>query len=518
MGLFLIINLGVVMKRPNIILIMTDTQATNMVGCYSGKELNTNNIDKLAEHGVRFNSAYTCSPVCTPARAGLFTGIYSNQSGPWTNNIAPGKNISTMGHYFKDAGYDTCYIGKWHLDGHDYYGTGLCPPEWHEDYWYDGANYLAELDDRQIALWRNGLNTIEDLEDNKIDETFTWAHRISNRAIDYLGTKKPDEKEPFLMVLSYDEPHHPFTCPPEYLKKYQNYYYDLGEKAFDDLTNKPEHHRLWSAAMPAPITEDGHYYHPLYFACNDFVDDEIGRVIRHLDQSEIENTWIVYTSDHGEMMGAHKLISKGAAMYDDITNIPLIIRPPKERTSELTAQIDTPVSHIDILPTLMKLADIEQPDMLPGGDLLSVDVPDNGQRNVMVEFNRYEVEHDSFGGFIPVRCWISSQYKLVINLFTSDELYDRVNDMNEMHNLIDSPELVDIRDQMHDDLMDYMDLIRDPFRTYQWSMRTWRKGAQPRWMGSFRPRPDDGYSPVVRDYDTGMPTQGVKIEDKKLKF
>ncbi len=79
------------MTRPNFLFIMTDTQATNMVGCYSGKSLNTNNIDSLAAEGIRFNSAYTCSPVCTPARAGLFTGIYANQSGPWTNNVAPGK-------------------------------------------------------------------------------------------------------------------------------------------------------------------------------------------------------------------------------------------------------------------------------------------------------------------------------------------------------------------------------------------------------------------------------------------
>ena len=77
------------MKRPNFLFIMTDTQATNMVGCYSGKPLNTQNIDSLAAEGIRFNSAYTCSPVCTPARAGLFTGIYANQSGPWTNNVAP---------------------------------------------------------------------------------------------------------------------------------------------------------------------------------------------------------------------------------------------------------------------------------------------------------------------------------------------------------------------------------------------------------------------------------------------
>ncbi|QCT19118.1 DUF4976 domain-containing protein [Jejubacter calystegiae] len=499
------------MSRPNFLFIMTDTQATNMVGCYSGKPLNTDHIDALAEEGIRFNSAYTCTPVCTPARAGLFTGIYANQSGPWTNNVAPGKNISTMGRYFKDAGYQTCYIGKWHLDGHDYFGTGICPPEWDADYWYDGANYLEDLSEQEIGLWRNGLNTLDDLRENNIDETFTWAHRISDRALDYLGRPERQD-EPFLLVLSYDEPHHPFTCPPEYLEKYQDFYYDLGEKGRDNLENKPEHHRLWAQAMPAPVGEDGLYHHPLYFACNDFVDDEIGRVIAALTPEQCANTWVIYTSDHGEMMGAHKLISKGAAMYDDITRIPLIFRPPQGQAAP--RQEDVPVSHIDILPTMMALAGIEQPEILPGGNLLEA----AQDRGVMVEFNRYEIEHDSFGGFIPVRCWVTNRFKLVLNLFSSDELYDRHADPQEMHNLIDDSRYAEQRNQLHDALLDYMDRIRDPFRTWQWASRPWRPDAQPRWMGAFRPRPKDGYSPVVRDYDTGMPTQGVKVEEKKQKF
>ncbi|WP_312771450.1 sulfatase-like hydrolase/transferase, partial [Escherichia coli] len=108
---------------------------------------------------------------------------------------------------------------------------------------------------------------------------------------------------------SYDEPHHPFTCPVQYLEKYQDFYYDLGEKAQDTLVDKPVHHRLWSQAMPSPV-EDGsrYYHHPLYFACNDFVDDQIGRVVNALTPEQCENTWVIYTSDHGEMMGAHRLI------------------------------------------------------------------------------------------------------------------------------------------------------------------------------------------------------------------
>ncbi|MGF1724776.1 sulfatase-like hydrolase/transferase [Photobacterium nomapromontoriensis] len=503
------------MNKPNIILIMTDTQATNMVGCYSDQALNTNHIDSLAHQGYQFNSAFTCAPVCTPARAGLFTGIYANQSGPWTNNVALGKNISTMGRYFKDAGYQTCYIGKWHLDGHDYFGTGQCPDEWDPDYWYDGANYLAELTKDEISLWRNGLNTAEEIEKHNITDTFTWADRISERAIHYLNDTQRHQS-PFLMVLSYDEPHHPFTCPVEYIRKYENFYYDLGAKAFDDLSQKPQHHQLWSDAMPAPVNAKGQYHHPLYFACNDFVDDQIGRVIQTLDASELENTWVVYTSDHGEMMGAHKLISKGSAAYDDITRIPLIIRPPKNMTQ--AKQLNTPVSHIDILPTLMAIAEIEKPEIMPGENLLDIVKTPDQQRGVMIEFNRYEIEHDSFGGFIPMRAWVENDFKLVINLFTSDELYDRNQDPDELSNLIEHPDYAEIRNHLHDHLLAYMDKIRDPFRTFEWATRPWRTDKKPQWMGAFRPRPNDGYSPTVRDYDTGLKTVGIKIEDKKQKF
>lgn len=502
--------------KQNIIFIMTDTQATNMVGCYTGLPLNTNNIDALAARSTKFNSGFTTAPLCTPARAGLFTGLYSNQSGPWTNNLAPGKNMRTMGNFFKDAGWHTAYIGKWHLDGHDYFGTGICPPEWDEEFWFDGANYLNELTEQDISLWRNGLNTQEELEEHNISDEFTWAWGISERAIKFIDRQRQQKDESFLMVLSYDEPHHPFTCPARYVEKYKDFNYPLGEKARDDLSNKPGHQRLWSQAMPSPVKDGMNYHHPLYFACNDFVDDQIGRVLDHLTEEEWNNTWIVYTSDHGEMMGAHRLISKGSAAYDDICRIPFIIHEPNKAPRE----IDTPVSHIDLLPTLLSIADIPTPASLHGESLLPIinAAEPPVERGVMVEFNRYEIEHDSFGGFIPMRSWVTDKYKLVVNLFDEDELYDRHNDPQEMVNLIDNPDYSNVRDGLHDSLLAYMDRIRDPFRGYQWATRPWRPDRRPQWMGAFRPKPEDGVSPVVRDYDTGLPTKGVKIEEKRQKF
>ena len=123
------------MRRPNFVLIMTDTQGTNVIGTYGHSELDTPNIDNLAKNGVKFTRAYTTCPVCTPARAGIFTGIYPHTAGAWTNNLPLGDNIKTMGQRFRDNGYRTAYIGKWHLDGHDYFGTGICPDGWDADYW-----------------------------------------------------------------------------------------------------------------------------------------------------------------------------------------------------------------------------------------------------------------------------------------------------------------------------------------------------------------------------------------------
>ncbi|HHH76033.1 MAG TPA: hypothetical protein ENL03_03295, partial [Phycisphaerae bacterium] len=106
---------------------MTDTQGANALGCYTGKPLGTPNLDRLAADGIRFNRAYTTCPVCSPARAGIFSGLYPSKSGPFTNNLALGDNIWNMGQYFRKGGYQTAYVGKWHLDGHDYFDTGVCP-------------------------------------------------------------------------------------------------------------------------------------------------------------------------------------------------------------------------------------------------------------------------------------------------------------------------------------------------------------------------------------------------------
>jgi uncharacterized sulfatase len=494
-------------RQPNFVFIMTDTQGANVVGTYGHPELDTPNIDGLAKTAIKFTRAYTTCPLCTPARAGLFTGIYPHTAGAWTNNLPLGDNVKTMGQRFQDGGYRTAYVGKWHLDGHDYFGTGTCPGGWEDAYWYDGKRYLSELDEEEILLWRRGLSTPRELRAHDIRPEFTWAHRVSDRAIDFLERRSG---EPFLLVVSYDEPHHPFTCPPEYAEKFEDYAYPLGPAAYDTLEDKPAHHREWADADGVRL-EDGCARHPLYFGCNSFVDHEIGRVIDAAHAHAPENTYVIFTSDHGDMLGAHQLRGKGPAMYEEITHMPLIVEQPGG-VGAGTAN-STVVSHIDLLPTMLELAGLDIPPIMEGQSIVPLlRGEEDAGRSVAIEFHRYEIEHDSWGGFQPVRCVVSDRYKLVVNLLHTDELYDLKEDPAEVNNLIDHPGYAEVRNTLHDRLLDWMYDKRDPFRGPCWERRGWRDTNRFQWRGKFRPRPADGYAPEVRDYDTGLPTRGVKVE------
>jgi uncharacterized sulfatase len=487
------------MQRPNFLFIMTDTQGANVIGTYGHSELETPNIDNLAQNGIKFARAYTTCPVCTPARAGVLTGIYPHTAGAWTNNLPLGDNIKSMGQRFRDNGYRTAYIGKWHLDGHDYFGTGVCPDGWQDTYWYDGRRYLDELNPEEIRLWRQELSSVEQLRAHDIRSEFTWAHRISDRAVDFLEKRSG---EPFVLVVSYDEPHHPYTCPPEYAEKFVEYYYPVGPGAYDTLENKPAHQQEWAAADRAHL-EHGRKYLPMYFGCNSFVDSQIGRVIDAAHLYAPRDTYIIFTSDHGDMLGAHQLKGKGPAMYEEITHIPLIIEQPAG-VGAGTANT-TLVSHVDLLPTMLELARLDVPPILEGRSLVPLlQGVEDAERSIVIEFNRYEIEHDSWGGFQPIRCMLSGQYKLVINLLHSDELYHLKEDPAEVNNLIDHPDYAGVRNALHDRLLDWMYEKRDPFRGPCWERRPWRNTRRFQWKGKFRPRPADGYAPEVRDYDTGL--------------
>ncbi len=483
------------------VLIMTDTTRKDMLGCYGDERMKTPVLDALAENGIRYERAYCAQPVCGPARSALFTGTAPHSNGVVTNSVPLGMNVKTVGQRLSDNGILAAYTGKWHLDGADYFGLGICPDGWDEETWYEMHNYLEELSDEQRKRSRRS----ETAWDEDWTRQMTYAHRVSNKAIEFLDSHRDDD---FLLIVSYDEPHGPCICPPPFNAMYEGFQFNDSPAYHDNLEDKPLYQRLWagddlakdSEALRAPSTMLS-----LFLGCNSFVDDEIGRVLEHIDDGAL----VIFTSDHGDMLGSHKLQAKNAAFYDEITNIPFIVRPSKRHEHNCGVVVDYPTSHIDITPTILDFFGVPIPKLLEGVSMLSQFEDPTVKINdyVYCEFTRYEIDHDGFGGLQMMRSITDGRYKLTIHLLDSDELYDLERDRHEVVNRINDPSYASVRNRLHDRLLERMDHSRDLYRGYQWAVRPWRDDKQRRWQNSgyTRQRENEEYEARQWDYDTGLP-------------
>lgn len=488
------------LKRRKIVFIMTDTQRHDMCGCYRDTGLKTPCIDELAQKGMRFENAYTTQPVCQPARAAIFTGQYPRSCGSWSNSMGISDNVHTIGQRLQDKGIHTAYIGKWHLDGGDYFGNGTCPRGWDADYWYDMRCYLNELTEEERIDSRNADSMYK--KDYKPEDTY--AHRCADRAVHFLQKYGQDD---FFLTVSFDEPHHPFICPPPYSHMYDNYEFPKSDNIYDTLDHKPDYQKVWAGNSLHSDKQSLKLKDPFYFGCNSFVDEEIGRVIQAVEHY-VPDAIIFYTSDHGEMLHSHSLHGKGPACYEEITHIPLIIKGTGIPEGTVNHNI---VSHINLAPTIMELMGFDIPKVMDGTSMIKAleDPAAAVNQHIFIEFGRYEVDHDGFGGMQLMRCIYDGRYKLCVNLLSSDELYDLQEDRQEMNNLINSPSHQKIRDRLHDALLEEMNRTRDPFRGYYWQRRPWRTDApQATWdyTGMTRQREEEEcYEPRQLDYADGMP-------------
>lgn len=498
-------------RARQIILIMTDTQRWDMLSCVT-PEIKTPNIDRLASEGVRFDRAYTVSPVSGPARSAIFTGMYPHTNGSWGNDMPLADNVRTIGERLSDNGFHCAYIGKWHLDGTDYFGDGICPEGWDPAYWYDMRMYLEELTTEERQLSR-----LPETNKNNIPAEFTFGHRITERAIRFLETSK--KSDAFFMTVSYDEPHHPFLCPEPYASMYEGYEWAKTPSHYDDLKNKPFYQQLWAEGRQYENKDSLKITHPYFFGSLSFIDSEIGRLLDKIDQL-YPDALVIFTSDHGDFLEAHSLKAKGPCVYDDVARVPFIVRwrdnVPESKVSQ------TPISLISMTPSILEAAGVDIPDVIEGKSILpDITEPQNTEvEPVFMEFGRFEVDHDGFGAFQPLRAVFDGRYKLSINLMSSDELYDIKNDPYEINNLIETDSLNDIRNFLHDLILTHMNETRDPFRGIYWHSRSWRKDFKATWEYTefTRVRKDDNYYPRVLDYNTGLEVDEYfwkKEQDKK---
>jgi len=494
-------------KPRRAIVILGESVRYDMLSCNADTGIKTPNLDRIATQGTRFERAYNCQPVCAPSRSALWTGLFPHTNGVWGNSMPLADTTHTIGQRLTDKGIHCAFIGKWHLSGTDYFDTGIPAPGWDKRYWYDMRTYLEELSPQDRSRSRNPKTAY----DATWPRENCYGYRCTKRALDFL---EKHGSEDFLLVVSYDEPHDPSLCPIEYTEQFKDFNFPTNKNLQDNLQDKPEEQRVWAAPRLHELIKPAH--NPQFFGSHVFIDHEIGRVLDKAQQVA-PDAMILYTADHGVFLGSHRLTGKGPAMYEEITHIPFLAMWPGHIPANTTSK--ALVSQIDLSGTLMEYFGFSVPKTLEGGSMLATlrDPSSAGRSEAFIEWGRYEVDHDGFGAYQPIRCICDGRYKLVINLMTTDELYDLQNDPSEMKNLIDSAEHVGVRNDLHDRLINWMNVSRDPFRGYYWGRRVWRPDFPVTWenAGYTRQREDDGYLPRELDYDTSL-TMVSATRSKKL--
>ena len=347
------------MARPNIIFYFSDQQRWDTLGCY-GQALDvTPNLDRLAAEGTRFASAFTCQPVCGPARACLQTGRYATEIGCEINGLAlPFGQVKTLAQCFNEAGYATAYVGKWHLatdrPAGINYETSPIPAErrgGYKDYWM--ASDVLEF----TSHGYNGY--VYDADNERVPFTGYRADCINNFAVDFLHSRAGQE-QPFFLFMSQIEPHHQ--------NDHRRYEGPDGSRArFADFA-PPGDLVAYSAAHPEDDISNWRENYPDYLGCCHSLDYNVGRLVDTLKQQGMwDNTVLVYTADHG----SHFLTRGREAEYkrtchDASIHLPLIITGPGFSGGNVVEEV---VSLLDVPATLLDCAGIARPAGFRGRSL-----------------------------------------------------------------------------------------------------------------------------------------------------
>jgi arylsulfatase A-like enzyme len=440
----------------NVVVICTDQQRVDALGCYGNDAVRTPNVDGIADRGARFDRAYTPAAICGPARAAMVSGVRPHRNGVLRNvEESDGAPLSDRfpcyPQVLRDAGYNAGLAGKWHVGEHprEFGLDGEHYPGWHQT--LDHPDYNDYLDENDLPRFDG--DALEDafpgdgeqyqsgaVDPRPVEASFPYF--LAERAIEQLEGYA-DEDRPFYQSVHFFGPHNPYYLPREYFELYDPAAVDLPESAIKEtFQGKPAAHlaqREFSNLESLAI-EDWHRYIAAYWGFVTLIDEQVGRVLAALDRLGVrEETAVVFTSDHGAFLTAHKLHDKGPAMYEDIYNVPFVAEG-----LDVTGAREEFVSLLDLAPTVLDLADTEIPDTYDGRSLL--DLPaDDWRPDVTAEFH---------GHFFPIeqRMLRTERYKLVYNERDRWELYDLHRDPNELDNRIGDPEYGDVAARLYDRL------------------------------------------------------------------
>ena len=454
-------------KKPNIIYIFSDQHRGDTLGCVGHPAVITPNLDKLASEGVTFTRSYTNSPVCMPARASMMTGQYVCEHGIWTNNNAADPLSPSHVRNIRDAGYHTAVIGKTHLylhgagwkdtrdnidilknwgfeDIHEL--TGPLATFRHDCSYTDYLKEKGLLKTHRDYLMNHGIPSARGTAkpwDDPPSPLPTEAHLDSytgRTAMEWIQNYNGDK--PFYLQVLFPGPHNPFDSPQEYRDMYKPEEMPIG---IMDWPERPIARYVrgvlrWSGLKGmTPIQKQT--LQTYYYAKITLIDDYIGRIVKVLEEKGLlDNTWIIYNSDHGEMLGDH-MMSHKVVFYEGAIRVPLIIRPPGHVQGW---QCKGLTDHLDITASLI---DIAQAEGLPGSDGRSL-VPQvlSGPDDTEAQKGKEAIFSEVYG-FSMV---FNGRYKMAINPITRApvELYDLKEDPNELKNIVNVAAYESVRKEL----------------------------------------------------------------------
>jgi arylsulfatase A-like enzyme len=436
---------GQVQKRPNVVFVLADEWRAQDLGYNGNQDVLTPNLDRLAGKAVNFTNTISCCPVCCPYRASLLTGQYPLTTGVFVNDVQVNPEAQSLGKVFKTAGYQTAYIGKWHLDGHG--RNSFIPVERRQgfDYWkvlectHDYNNSFYWGNDDKKAKW-DGYDAFAQTAD----------------AAGYIRERKNDGK-PFLMILSWGPPHTPFETAPEAYKKIYR------EKLLKLRGNVPE--ELKQKAVADLVGYYGHI---------SALDSCIGVLQKSLQETGLdENTIFVFTSDHGAMVRSHGFMNKQRP-YEESINVPLLIRYPKE-FGEKGKRSDMLINTPDLMPTLLGFCGLPIPKTVEGEDKSAIMKGTEKEKSdgvLIASYHPFGQWPESQGGkeYRGVR---TKRFTYVKDLSGPWLLFDNQKDSFQLTNLIDDPQSGKIRIELEAKLIKLLNQTNDKFLPGREYIKKW---------------------------------------------
>lgn len=424
-------------RKTNILILLTDQWRAQATGYAGDPNAITPHIDQLATESINFENAVSGTPVCSPFRATLLTGQRPLTHGIFMNDVQLNPNALTMAEIFSKQGYDTGYIGKWHLDGHgrlenvpagsrrqgfDFWNGNECTHNYNNSVYYDNH-------DPNRKIW-DGYDTFQQ----------------TDAALEYIKERKSTDN-PFLMVVSYGTPHAPYnTAPIEYRERFEASKIQLRK----NVPNSEEEKAKKDLA--------GYYAHIAA------LDDMIGKITKELkEKGQWENTMILFTSDHGDMLGSHGAYKKQQP-YDESIGVPMLLKLPANKNVAPSTK-KMVINSEDLLPTLLGLCDIAIPTSIEGANYSTLieNNEDDLDSAALIRCIQPFGQWNRHKGGREFRGLKTPRYTYARDLQGPWLLYDNKVDPYQENNLVGNPQYASIQAELEKRLTKRLNAHNDQF-------------------------------------------------------